>query len=259
MSPTILDYGCWDGDFIHRVSQMVEGGRAIGCDVDGEAIARAVELHGDAVTFFTVEPGAQPLLPLDDSSVSVAFLCDVLEHLGDGLEAAVVAEIARVLAPGGVLIVTVPHRGVLAWADPENFKFRWPAVHRRIFSWLHGAETYQNRYGDVDGHFGNFSPGARWHRHYSVQELAQLLALQGLRLDAARHHGLLSPIIFTGLSMTERVAGRMGRRMRWMTAPLWFLRRADASLRPGRLSYDVAVRAVKPPFGGFQQHGSDPR
>ena len=157
-SPTILDYGCWDGAFIHSVSRMVPGSRAIGCDVDGDAIARAVELHGDTVTFFTVEPGAQPLLPLDDGSVSIAFLCDVLEHLGDGLETAVVAELARVLCPGGILIVTVPHRGALAWADPENFKFRWPTAHRRVFTWLHGAETYAGRYGDAAGRFGNFSP-----------------------------------------------------------------------------------------------------
>jgi SAM-dependent methyltransferase len=199
------------------------------------------------------------LLPGGDGSVSLACLCDVLGHLGDGLETAGVEELARVLAPGGILILTVPHRGLLAWADPENFKFRWPTTHRRVFSWLHGEETYESRYGGIDGHFGNFSPGAGWHRHYSVRELDILLARHGLRLESARHHGLFSPIIFTGLSMTERVAGRMGRRLGWMTAPLWFLRRADAKLRPGRLSYDVAVRAVKPPFGGFQQDGSGPR
>lgn len=244
-SPTILDYGCWDGAFIHRLSQMIEGSRTIGCDVDGLAIARAVTLYGDSVTFFAVEPGTQPLLPLDDSSVSVAFLCDVLEHLGDGLENAVVAELARVLAPDGVLIVTVPHRGVLAWADPENFKFRWPTAHRRVFSWLHGEETYASRYGDNSENFGNFSFGARWHRHYSVGELEQLLARHGLWLDVTQHYGLLSPIIFTGLSITERVVSKIGRRMTWLAAPLWFLRRADATLHPGSLSYDVAVRAVK--------------
>ena len=255
---TILDYGCWDGAFIHTLSRMVEGSRAIGCDVDGDAIASAIELHGDSVNFFTVEPGAQPLLPLEDNCVSIAFLCDVLEHLGDGLETAVVAELARVLAPGGTLIVTVPHRGALAWADPENFKFRWPSAHRRVFSWLHGAETYAGRYGDADGHFGNFSPGARWHRHYSVPELEQLLGRHGLRLEVARHHGLFSPIIFTLLSMTDRVVSRMGLPTRRVTAPLWSLWRADARLRPGPLSYDVAVRAVKPSVGHIERDGSGP-
>ena len=255
----MLDYGCWDGAFIHTVSQMVEGSRAIGCDVDRDAIARAVERHGDAVTFFTVEPGTQPLLPLDDSSVSIAFLCDVLEHLGDDLESAVLSEIARVLAPGGTLILTVPHNGALAWADPENFKFRWPTAHRRVFSWLHGAETYAGRYGDTEGSFGNFSPGATWHRHYTVSELEKLLAQHGLHLEATRHHGLFSPIIFTALSMTERLAGRTGRPARRITAPLWFLWRADAKLRPGRLSYDVAVRAVKSLPTDAHQNGAGPR
>lgn len=244
-TPTILDYGCWDGGFIHKVSEMTEGGRSFGCDVDGDAIARAIELHGDAVTFFTIEPGTRPLSPLDDGSVSIAFLCDVLEHLGDGLETAVLGELARVLAPDGILIVTVPHRGALAWADPENFKFRWPALHRQVYSWLHGRQSYASRYGGGDGRFGNFSPGATWHRHYSVAELEELLAKHGFRIEESRHHGLLSPIIFTGLSMTEKVLRRMGWPTRRLTAPLWYLWRADAKLRPGSLSYDVAVRAVK--------------
>jgi len=229
---------------------MVEDSRTIGCDVDADAIARAVDLFGDAVTFFAVEPGGQPLLPIDDGSVSLAFLCDVLEHLGDGLETSVVSELARVLAPGGTLIVTVPHRGALAWADPENFKFRWPAAHRRAFSWLHGAPTYASRYGDADGRFGNFSPGATWHRHYSAPELRSLLAHHGLQVDATCYHGLFSPLIFTALSMTERFVRRMGGPTRRLTAPLWYLWRADARLRPGPLSYDIAVRAVKPPVGG---------
>lgn len=254
-SATILDYGCHEGAFIHTVSQMVEGSRAIGCDVDAAAIARAVEVHGDSVTFFAIEPGAPPALPLDDSSISVAFLCDVLEHLGDGLEDAVLAELARVLAHDGVLIVTVPHRGALASADPENFKFRWPTAHRRVFSWLHGSEAYATRYGDADGRFGNFSPGATWHRHYSVPELDELLGHHGLRIEATRHHGLFSPIIFTALSMTERVVSRVGGPTRRVTAPLWLMWRADARLRPGTLSYDVAVCAVKKAASEFHDDG----
>jgi len=57
-------------------------------------------------------------LPLSDASVGLMVCFHVLEHIPD--DAAAMAEMARVLAPGGVAVVQVPrHSGVPTDEDPE--------------------------------------------------------------------------------------------------------------------------------------------
>lgn len=53
-------------------------------------------------------------IPLPDSSADVVFSSEVFEHLSEDSLIAGLAEIARVLRPGGRLIGTVPYRENLA-------------------------------------------------------------------------------------------------------------------------------------------------
>ncbi len=57
-------------------------------------------------------------LPLADQSFDGVLLLDVLEHVSD--QQAVLREIQRVLKPGGTLVLSVPHRGLLGWLDSLN-------------------------------------------------------------------------------------------------------------------------------------------
>lgn len=65
-------------------------------------------------------------LPVDDGSAHLVVCAEVLEHVDD--DAAAARELARVLQPGGLLVVTVP-------AGPERFDWtdRW-AGHRRRYT-----------------------------------------------------------------------------------------------------------------------------
>ncbi|MEX2237103.1 MAG: class I SAM-dependent methyltransferase [Dehalococcoidia bacterium] len=57
-------------------------------------------------------------LPFAAQSFDGLLCLDVLEHIPDA--SAVVAEISRVLRPGGLLVLTVPNRGVLRKLDSYN-------------------------------------------------------------------------------------------------------------------------------------------
>ena len=73
-------------------------------------VARARELG-------PVLPGSlDDPLPFDDASFDLAVALDVLEHVAD--DGAALRELARVVAPGGRLLVTVPQYGWL-WGEHD--------------------------------------------------------------------------------------------------------------------------------------------
>lgn len=98
MQPTdvVLDLGCGSGRFC--VWSLDTGAHLIGADT-GAYFATEARSSVDLVV------GELRKLPFADSSVTKAYTIDVLEHLSpEGLKATL-AEIARVLVPGGRLFV----------------------------------------------------------------------------------------------------------------------------------------------------------
>ncbi len=103
----VLDLGCGSGRFC--VWSLDTGAHVIGIDT-GSFFAREAQASVDLVV------GELRKLPLGDGSVTKAYTIDVLEHLSlDGLQATL-AEIGRVLTPGGALFVYthVRQKSVLA-------------------------------------------------------------------------------------------------------------------------------------------------
>lgn len=99
-APIIADIGC-DRGIIKRFIPPVKNARWLGLDIDtnreGIALAKYDELHR-----CDFDEG----LPLADSTVDIAICSHVLEHLPR--PEFTLREIARVLRPGGMLLVGVP-------------------------------------------------------------------------------------------------------------------------------------------------------
>jgi SAM-dependent methyltransferase len=150
----VLDVGCAFG---YGTAALIgtgrSGRRVIGVERDPEHLREARRRY----PWLSVREGDAAALPAADGEADAVVLLDVLEHVGE--PSAVLAELHRVLRPGGVLILSVPHRGVLARFDSLNV---YPALRRRFPGWapLDPADR---------------SAGGR-HRHFAVRELRELLA-----------------------------------------------------------------------------------
>jgi SAM-dependent methyltransferase len=95
----VLDLGCGTG---FTLTQLPSGARRVGLDFSKAALAFARERAPSA----DLVRGSAYALPFASGSFDAALALDVLEHLGDDRAAA--RELHRVVAPGGVAIVTVP-------------------------------------------------------------------------------------------------------------------------------------------------------
>lgn len=95
----LLDLGCGTG---FTLTQLPRGARAIGLDSSPTALHLARRRASGA----GLVRGSAYALPFASGAFDGALALDVLEHLDDDRGAA--RELARVLRPGGVAIVTVP-------------------------------------------------------------------------------------------------------------------------------------------------------
>ena len=172
-----LDYGCHDGKFLASLGPKNLGRRA-GLDVARDPVAKARREFPD-LDVRHVAQGAP--LPFPDATFDSITLMDVLEHVWD--QAGLLAELRRVLADGGRLIVTVPGRYVFSFCDMGNLKFIFPRLHRWFYTLAHSRAAYERRYvSDPDGLVGDISARKRWHEHFRRRDLAALLDRAGLEV-----------------------------------------------------------------------------
>jgi ubiquinone/menaquinone biosynthesis C-methylase UbiE len=101
----VLDLGCGSGDLARHLA--VGGYRMTGCDIAPAMLHQAAEADRErAVRWIRLEPRWQAL-PLAADSLDVVIASSVLEYVRE--PGMVLAECARVLRPGGVLLCTVPN------------------------------------------------------------------------------------------------------------------------------------------------------
>ncbi|HEX2095579.1 MAG TPA: methyltransferase domain-containing protein [Longimicrobiaceae bacterium] len=100
---SVLDLGCGIGRLTAALA--ARGARVVGVDVSREMLRRArEEVPSPNVTFLHASAGS---LPLPDGSIDVVVASYVFQHLlDDDLFRTAAGEIARVLVPGGLTVLT---------------------------------------------------------------------------------------------------------------------------------------------------------
>ncbi len=220
----LLDLGCGGGR--HAFEAVRRGAQVVALDAGAEeltavravlaAMAEAGELDGagDARAL----QGDARRLPFPDASFDRVIAAEVLEHIPEDTTA--MAELARVLRPGGILAVTVPRFG------PE------------AVNW-----ALSRQYHDVPG--GHV-------RIYRRSTLWQRLRACGLRPFSHHYaHGLHSPYWWlkcaVGVDNAEHPLVRAYHRLLvWdITEGPWVTRHAEAILAPF-IGKSMVVYAEKP-------------
>jgi SAM-dependent methyltransferase len=110
----MLDVGCGTGGILKVLAGR---GTIVGIDRDDLALRFCREKGLDDVV-----RGSALQLPFASGSFDVCVMMDVLEHVDD--EGALLAEVRRVLQPGGVVIVSVPAFALLWSQHDVTFEHR---------------------------------------------------------------------------------------------------------------------------------------
>ena len=129
----VLDLGCRSGAL---TKHFLEGNSVVGLDVDASALEKAAALGIEPVQANVEEP-----LPFEEATFDAVVAGELFEHLQ--FPDALVAEIRRVLRPGGTLVGSVPNafriqsrlrflRGLSPEDDPTHLRMFSPDAMRAL-------------------------------------------------------------------------------------------------------------------------------
>lgn len=119
---SVLDFGCGAARVLPHVASLAERAECTGCDVDPEAIEWARSSHPQlrwATSHFL------PPLPFSDASFDLVYSISVFSHLDELLQDQWLEEIARVLRPGGVGLLSVHGRHAFEHFRTGRVNTRW--------------------------------------------------------------------------------------------------------------------------------------
>lgn len=107
----ILDLACGKGRFLDKL-----GARGVGVDWNRESLGHAREAGA------TVARGSVLALPFADESFAGVHAADIIEHFGPADAQQLLSEAARVLRPGGRLVISTPHLKAHFYDDPTHVR-----------------------------------------------------------------------------------------------------------------------------------------
>ena len=140
----LLDVGCGPGSITLDLAGLVAPGQVIGIDIQRAQIdqARALASARD-VTTVRFEVGDIYELPFSDASFDAALANGVLMHLSEPVRA--LAELRRVLRPGGVAGVRDPDWGASLRAPTTPLLDQWSTVRVRVRQ-HNGGDPFSGRH-----------------------------------------------------------------------------------------------------------------
>ncbi|KKQ97036.1 MAG: ubiquinone/menaquinone biosynthesis methyltransferase [Candidatus Woesebacteria bacterium GW2011_GWB1_39_12] len=185
----VLDFGCGDGLFCKELKKKAEV--VYGCDLDSALLEKAKK-SVKGVNFEIARSDGKT--PYKKDFFDCVLMMGVLEHVAD--EKITLSEIWRVMKPGGSLYIYGINKGMFGFFDAGNMKFRFPRLHKFLYSVLLGSKKYEKEFisKNARGMEGDFTLGKKWHTHYSVDDLRDLLGSK-FKIIRIVHFGFFVPFL----------------------------------------------------------------
>lgn len=139
----VLDVACGEG--YGSALLAATAGSVVGVDIAHEAVRHASTTYAD-VAHLHFAVGSAATLPLADASVDVAVSFETIEHLPSADQPKMVAEIARVLAPDGVVVLSAPN----------------PIEYSEARGYRNPFHTHEPPRDELASLLGRFFPACRW-------------------------------------------------------------------------------------------------
>lgn len=156
----LLDFGCGKGVITEKIHLLRPSYTICGVDISSKALIVA-KRRIKTGEFRLIDESQH--IPYPNNTFDIILASDVLEHIYDTKTA--FRELARVLKPGGTLIITVPYNGKL----------------KMLIAVLIGFEFY-------------FDPSSPHIRHFSPKTLTQCVKNTGLHVERIGYYGRFYPL-----------------------------------------------------------------
>ena len=185
----VLDAGCGGGRFLPHLAGLVgPTGRVSAVDIAPENIALATARSLDLTTPVDVRDGDVTALPFPDDSVDAAWCANVTQYLDDHQLRRALAELRRVVRPGGIVAIKDLDASTITARPGPPFLFsdffRAAAPHsgyarqllrtRDLYRFLREAGLTQVRQRTVlSEHHAPFSPAERLYYGQACARLAE--------------------------------------------------------------------------------------
>jgi SAM-dependent methyltransferase len=126
----LLDVGCGPGSITVGLAEHLAQGEVIGVDLSEATLAQAAaEAAARGLTNLHYQPASVYELPFEDNSFDVAYAHQVFQHLSKRREA--LAEVLRVVKPGGLIAIRDVDWGTAAYWPPEPLLARFLEVYQQ--------------------------------------------------------------------------------------------------------------------------------
>jgi SAM-dependent methyltransferase len=211
----VLDVGCGNGPLTFPIALL--GCRVLGVDVDEASIEAARKANRFANASFAVIPGSE----FDLGRRFDLIVCsEVLEHLD--VPQPLVDTMARHLAPGGVLMITVPNG-----YGPREVLGRIEIFLRRKLGLGRVIEPLRRMFGMVDAatkcavHTSN--PYQDHVQKYTIRQLRRLFDHARLRLEEVRNNIFILGVVFGKSRGVDRFDCRLADLLPAFAASGWYL------------------------------------
>lgn len=224
---SLLDVGCNVGAWLSDVRNRRPKARLAGVELNASALGSAAQNRPEAL----LSRAVAERLPFPDGTFDCVTCLEVLEHLPEKNWSSAIEEMRRVLKPGAVLVVTVPHAGLFAWMDSNNVRHRLPGLYRSIV-----------RRGLRDSNYDALERHVEWHKHFTKKELVEIVGTEGWKSVRFTYGGSFMMPLADWLSWPFYRAGKSDHPIRKMLGRLaaW-----DYRIDFGRFSYGVCVVCEK--------------